>query len=317
MLRVGLLTAGILLIFIALTTCRLFSMEEPDFRFLIISDLQVRIPGFPDDPWYESQTNLDNLNTTINTINTKSEGADFLVVTGDMVGCLFSEDPDDYGTGSINPAETMKSMVDQLTIPWYPVLGNHDYHKGFDAIRGEGITTENLEAIEAVWEKVLGIPPYYSTLHKGVNLIFLNSNRGIARSCVCPGKTAEAFCTGSFDETQMTWLTGELEKDEPAIIFSHHPPATDNPKVFWSISPLFLIEKNDLFYDITFEYREKIIAIFTGHGHLFRKDLLHGTIEVCETAAIGDNLSAANRYTEVDVFLMGNRVEFYWNDQPN
>ncbi len=283
-----------------------------DFTFIIISDLQTRIPGFPDDPWYDSRGNIKNIEKTIKLINKSEKDSSFLVVTGDLVGCLFSENPDDYGIGILNPAEKMLSLMGELQLPWYPVLGNHDYQKGFDTVRGEGITTDNQEAIEAVWNKLLNIPPYYSEIYKGVNLIFLNSCRGDANILSCVSKEVERICTGSFDSEQLEWLASELEKEEPAILFCHHPPETDDPLVMWSFSSMFTIQDGDNFYDITYQYRNKIMGIFAGHGHLFQKDMLHEIIPVCETGSLGDKLAEPERYTKVYVDLVSGSLQFVW-----
>lgn len=271
---------------------------EP-FRFVIISDTHVRLPGNPDDADYDNQQNLDNLAAAVATINADYAAADFVAVTGDLAGALFSENVDDYGVGTENPAETFKEMMDQSTIPYYPVLGNHDYQKTYDPEMGEGISTGDILAIEAVWKKVLGIDPYYSVVHKGVRLLFLNANRGDLRNQVCTGCEVEAFCTGSFDEEQLTWLEGEFAQPEPVIIFLHHPLFTDDSKAFFSIDT-FLVAEDDPFYSLIEPEKDRILGIFAGHGHIFERDLLYGTIPVYETGSIGDSAGHPENIHVVD-----------------
>lgn len=275
--------------------------DSVPFEIVVLSDVHVRIPGNPDDAYYNNQRNLDNLQSAVDTINTRYGSADFVAVTGDLVGCLFSEDPNAYLVGGLNPAEKFKEIMDGLIPPYYVSLGNHDYQIGFDAEAGEGISTDDIELVEAVWGRVLGISPYYSFVHKGVHFIFLNSNRGASRNDVCPISRAEKFCTGSFDDEQLLWLDAALEAPEPAVLFFHHPVRTDSPNTLWVIFSSFLVGEEDGFYDIVQARLNKIMAIFVGHGHLWQTDTLHGSIDVYETAAIGDLLGSAGHISVVEI----------------
>ncbi|MFH1830745.1 MAG: Ig-like domain-containing protein [Pseudomonadota bacterium] len=289
----------------ALAEDYLWSFTTTGFYFIVLSDTHVRIPGNPDDAFYNNQQNLDNLEETISTINDFYSDAAFVVVTGDLVGCLFSEDPDDYVIGGDNPAERFKSMMDELAMPYYSALGNHDYMKGFDAVDGEGWTTDNIMAIESVWNKVLGINPYYSFEYEGIDFIILNSNRGNARSVVCPYSEHEAFCIGSFDDTQMNWLVDKLSESEYALLFFHHPLHTDTASILWSVfGDSFLVVDNDRIYDITESHVSTIKGIFVGHGHIKEYDTLWNLIDVNETAATGGYFSEANNINLVGLWRL-------------
>ena len=274
---------------------------QPPFKIIVLSDIHVRIPGNPDDAFYDNQGNLDNIQTAVSTINTHYQTADFVAVTGDLVGCLFSEDLADYSQDATNPAMKFREIMDGLNIPYHVTLGNHDYQTGFDTALGEGISTTDITRVEAVWNQVLSIPPYYSFVHNGVNFVFLNSNRGASRSENCPGCQVEKFCTGSFDDEQLQWLTTVLERPEPAILFFHHPPLTDSPDTLWAIFSSFLVDSEDDFYDVIDARSEKIMAIFVGHGHFWQNDTLYGGIDVYETAAIGDMLGSAEHISIVEI----------------
>ena len=272
------------------------------FRFVVISDTHVRLPGNKDADHYDPEKNLDNLDEAVDTINAEYSDADFVAVTGDLAGCLFSEDPNDYGSGTDNPADTFRTKMENLVMPYYPVLGNHDYQKDYDDELEEGINTDDIEAIESVWKSVLGIDPYYSFVHKGVRMLFLNSNRGSARTNLCATCSVESFCTGSFDEDQIAWLEDELSQDEPIIIFMHHPPYTDNSEEnLYALTPTFYVEEGDDFYTVTESAADKIMAVFVGHGHLFVRDTLHTTIPVYETSSIGDTNGNGQNIHVIDV----------------
>jgi len=257
----------------------------------VISDTHVRLPGNPDDAVYNNEENLNNLSFLIDLINDEYYQSDFVVVTGDLVGCLYSDDAFDYNTGGKNPAETFKEMMDSLTIPYYVVLGNHDYQKDFDDIINEGIMTEDISSMEDVWNKVLGIQPYYSIVHKGIRFIFLNSNRGTERFNTCLFSEKESFCTGSFDNDQLDWLEMELNETQPCLLFFHHPVQTDRGYVYFCLSS-YKVAEEDEFYDIAESYKHKIRGIFVGHGHVWAYDTLYNEIPVFETASVGDRNSS-------------------------
>jgi 3',5'-cyclic AMP phosphodiesterase CpdA len=244
----------------------------------------------------DNQGNLDNLQHAIDRVNEQYRDADMVIVTGDMVGCLFSEDTDDYWVGQPNPAETFKLMMDELTSPYYPLLGNHDYQKDYvvtgGLLGGEGVTTDDPLAIEAVWKKVLGIDPYYSFVHEGIRFIMLNSSRGEKRDAVCLLSNAERMCTGSFDDTQLDWLEAELQNAEPCLVFLHHPVIGDSgSSVIWSLGfSTFQVEADDRFYDVIEAQKDNVKAMFVGHGHMWATDTLNG-IPVYETGSIGDSSS--------------------------
>ena len=264
--------------------------ENRTFTFLVISDTHVRLPGNPDALAYNSQVNLDNLEYMIDRINTDFNGAAFVIVTGDLVGTLYSDDPADYLVGEDNPAEEFLAIMSGLFIPWHVVLGNHDYLEGYDVGALEGITTDAPGQMEAVWERVLGIAPYYSFMYGPWRFIMLNSCRGSAAESACVSSSLEAMCTGSFDEPQLAWLETQLENPEPCFLFFHHPPVTDhNEEAVWTYGlQSFQLDADDRFYEIALRHRDRIKGIFVGHGHIWTRDVLHGTIPVYETGAIGD-----------------------------
>ena len=275
-----------------------YPIEVPDsidlFSFIVISDTQLRLPGNPGDAVYNNEENLNNLSSLIDLINDEYYQSDFVVVTGDLVGCLYSDEVSDYNIGEKNPAETFKEMMDKLIIPYYVVLGNHDYQKNFDDNINEGIMTENISNMEDVWNKVLGIQPYYSIVHKGIRFIFLNSNRGAERFNTCPFCEKEAFCTGSFDNDQLDWLEMELNEPEPCLLFFHHPVKTDRRYIYFCLNS-YKVAEEDEFYDIAELYKHKIHGIFVGHGHVWAYDTFYDEIPVFETAATGDRNSNEKR----------------------
>ena len=271
------------------------------FKFIVISDVHVRLPGNSDDIEYDNANNLENFNGALDLIKKNHLDADFVIVNGDNTGCLFSHSLENYGIGEDNPAETFKVMMDSLGMPFYVALGNHDYQDGFDVALRQGITASDPSNMEAVWKKVLGIDPYYSFVHKGVRFIILNSTRGPSYAEPCPSATVETGCKGSFDDTQMVWFENELQNPEPCLIFIHHPVITDhNALKTWSAAGLAMqVRDDDRFYAVVRSYKNCIKGIFVGHGHLKEKDTLEDTIPVHETASIGDTGGSSNNIRAV------------------
>ncbi len=258
--------------------------------FAVISDVHVRLPGNPDDADHDNARSLDHLRQAVAAINRASPAPRFVVVTGDLVGCLFSDNPGDYAVGDDTPADRFKSLMSDLSCPWYAALGNHDYEVGYDLAAGVGTTAADPAKVEAVWERVLGRASTFAFSEGGLRFVILNSNRGPLAGRPCGGSGPELGCTGSFDEAQLAWLEGELDRGEPCVLFLHHPLMTDhNATVNWTYGhESFQIPLTDGFYDLARAYRESIVAVFVGHGHWRASDTLSGTIRVYETANIGD-----------------------------
>lgn len=291
-----------------------WTFQPSGFYFVLISDTHVRIPGNPDDDYYSAQSNLDNLAEAIGTIGSDFSSAAFVVLTGDMVGCLFSEELNDYAAGNDTPADRFKAMMDALLIPYRVVMGNHDYESSFGVDTGPyghaGYTSANPAQMEAIWNKVLGIEPYAAFSHEGVRMILLNSVRGAQYATPCITREKEKGCTGSFDDPQMDWLETELAGSSIALLFFHHPLFTDTTPSGWAIEgTTFLVAEGERFYGVAAAHAAAIRAIFTGHGHLFHEDTLFGSIGVFETGSTGDLFGSGRNLNLVSVQPDSGRID--------
>jgi 3',5'-cyclic AMP phosphodiesterase CpdA len=300
----------LLFLILCIAGCRDNDVPDPKdrspFEIIVVSDIHVRVPGNPDDGHYDSQINLANAMLVVDKINEAHMDADFVAVTGDLVGCLFSENPEDYLTHENNPAAQFKNLFDHLILPYYVTLGNHDYHTGYDPVISEHIPATDPEAVETIWKSVLGSAPYHSFIHKGIQMIFLNSNRGMTRLLPCNGLETETLCMGSFDPDQLNWLNECLSRPEPAVIFCHHPPVELEPpsdQPFWIsiLSEIMVIDPADPFYEIIERHKDRVLAIFSGHWHLWREYTLFNTIPVYLTGPVGDLLGSGENMTSVRI----------------
>ncbi len=274
------------------------SMEP--FVFLVVADTHMRLPGLPDDGRYNNQKNVDNLNELVRIVNEELAHAHFLAVSGDVVGALFSLDPEEYFEGAYTPANEFKAVMDNMSIPWQISLGNHDYQENFT---WEGITAPNPHDIEAIWKKVVGMDPYYGFVYRGTRFLFLNSVRGDLYWDPCILSSEESGCKGSFDVGQIEWLSEQLSNPEPVFMFFHHPVHTDSWYKVWSAAGgSFMVDPQDDFYLLALEHASKIKAIFVGHGHLWVEDTLNGAIQVYETGPIGDSRADPKNIRKVTVY---------------
>lgn len=272
------------------------------FRFLVLSDTHIQRTGEPAHA-------EENLELAVQRINAEFPAADFVAVTGDLVDGLMSGDTADYLAGQPNPAEVYRERMEELAVPYYSVLGNHDYNTGYDEQEGSTVSAEDPSVPEAIWNKVLGIDPYFSVLHNGIRLVFLGSARGEAYPVPCSAHHLALACKGSFDETQMTWLEGELAGPEPVVLFFHHPIRTDDENALFVFNPVYFVQEQDRFYEIAETWKDRILAIFVGHGHVWEHDTLNGTIPVYETGSLGGFGGHPDNMHVVDVDPAGPTVQ--------
>ena len=121
--------------------------------------------------------------------------------------------------------------------------------------------------------------------------------------------TVESFCTGSFEAEQLAWLETELDNGDPTLIFMHHPLVTDDEDSMFAMLDSFAVDPEDGVYDILESYKDIIMAVFVGHGHIWERDLLFDTIWVYETGSIADSNGNAGNIHVVDVDPAGPGID--------
>lgn len=222
------------------------------------------------------QSKEERLSRLIDRINNGSNPKiDRLIITGDCVSSVYA----DYEKGESNSNNRLKKFVDclkPLDVPYYPVMGNHDFKIDKERDSDAPFDKFEIERMEQIWMKTTGFQPYYSIYYKGWKLVFLNSMNGKGEN-------------KSFGERQLNWLRDELQDDAPAILFFHHPINTDNTKIWCKPKDLITQEKEPEFFNILSYNKDKIKGIFVGHGHMWVSDKLFNQINVYETDSFGDN----------------------------
>lgn len=142
--------------------------------------------------------------------------------------------------------------------PIYMTLGNHDHRENI-----QEVFTNPKEKQEVKDKRVAVIEQPATRFILLDSLMFVNKTPGF------------------LGKTQRTWLGEFLQKsdDKPTILFVHHPPADedsallDTDKLFEIIRPI-----------------QKVKAVFYGHSHQYKYDLLDG-IHLVNQPAIGYNFA--------------------------
>jgi len=150
-----------------------------------LTDLHVCLPG---QLVYGKVDTNAYLLRAINRLNALHDTLDAVVISGDLV---------DHGT----PEEyaTLRPMLDQLSLPWWPVPGNHDGN-AFWSVFSDRMP----EAIPDVG---------YVIEHAGIRFILLDTR-------------VAGYSHGELNDERMGWLSNALPSEVPTVLVMHHPPFT-------------------------------------------------------------------------------------------
>jgi 3',5'-cyclic AMP phosphodiesterase CpdA len=204
---------------------------------------------------------------------------DLFVVTGDLVHSLYETYP------PADPADSRLAgavaILDQMEIPVLPVLGNHEYELQVGRDAG---SAQEVALVENHWRETTGRERFGYEEIGGFRFVALDS---------WPRPTDGGL---SFDVAQTDWLDGVLAEGVPTVLFAHHPLETDTPQT-WSLTPDEVVGRDETrVFEVLSAHRDTVRAIFVGHGHLWVKDTLFGTIPVFETAAMGSVMPNIDNY---------------------
>ena len=259
----------IILILLVLIVCIDTPSDYPegDFHALVISDTHIS----------NDETKDKRLLQLIHQINENNfPQVKFLIVTGDVVSRIYSDYTDDNPDTSNSRLIKAVDLFNQLTIPYYLVMGNHDYKIGPDVDSDGYFAGEEILKIEKIWKRHTGLPPYYYFKYNGWHFIVLNSFRG-------------RYLHRYFDEEQLDWFQNVMSADEPTVVFSHFPLKTDHYRIWCKSKDLISPELENRFFSILEEHKGQIKGIFVGHGHRWVRDRLGDTIPVYETDSFADS----------------------------
>lgn len=169
---------------------------------------------------------LKQLKKAVEHINHYHSNASFCAVTGDIAD-----------TASPLAYKSAKKLLDTLTMPYYPIVGNHDSRQPFLA-EFTNTPTDN------------GFINYRVDSDNNV-FLFLDTLK-------------ENHHDGELCNQRRQWLQNQLEQigsDKQIVIFMHHPPFS----VMMPWMDGIMLKNNQAFYDIIKD--RQIAYLFFGHIH--------------------------------------------------
>lgn len=263
---------------------------EP-IRFAVITDMHLK----PDADHANNQV----MAQTVAILNAMDPPLDLVLMTGDLIDELPSDDPAYYEVNPDTALQRTEELLAGLTMPWLAALGNHDYY-----LSGGGILndlTDDLPAREELLVERLGLPGlWFRHDHAGVAFYGLNTMQ------THPDAGWSPESVGSFGPAQVQWLDEQLSDGTPAVLFFHHPLALDNAVAAgFSAAMPFEVPRaegdydkyegtefeawTDPIYEVLERYADQIHAVFEGHTHWFVLDDLAG-IPVMMTDSTGNSV---------------------------
>ncbi len=302
-----------------LSSCVEPETEAEVVRFAVITDLHVKA-----DP---ERLNNQVLAETIEILNAMEQPPELVLLTGDLVDELPSDDPVYYEENS-TAVHQLAELLAGFAMPALPSLGNHDYFTNDGVLENE--ITGDPEAREVLMMEHLGMPgPWFRRDHRGVAFLSLNTMQQDPDADWHPGEC------GSFGPEQLAWLEEQLTGQQPCVLFFHHPLALDNAVEagLAAIRPFEVPRAGhekyvgteyegwtDPIYALIEQYADRIPAILVGHGHWFVRDELAGT-PVMMTDSVGNSVllseldGAPMRYHLVELDVATGAVTVVNGDQ--
>ncbi len=238
-----------------------------DIHIMVISDVHISRDESKD-------FRLESLISDINSgVYPALQG---LFVTGDCVSKVYGDTKNGIHLESSNNLTKLIDLLRPLPVPYFLVMGNHDYKIDSDKDSDAPFSRQEIDTMEAIWKKYTHFEPYYSVHHSGWKFIILNSMRG-------------RYLDRAFDPVQIAWFETELAAGQPVLMFFHHPIETDHFNLWGKRADLITPEKEPRFYQLCVKHKEQIKGIFVGHGHRWIEDTLFERIPVFETDSFGES----------------------------
>ncbi len=249
------------------------------FRMLIvqISDLHI---SSPNTDTYGHAPMADKLQQCVDHINQFNPKPDVVLVSGDICD-----------SGALDQTTRAAEILNQLTIPYYVIAGNHDLRQTmFETFGGEHCPARDDQFLQYVIDGF------------DVRMIGLDS--------VIPGKSGGEMC-----DDRVQWLDEQLalEPEKPTVLFLHHPPfkfsvpETDEDGFLGS----------DAFGDVVEKY-SNIKRVMCGHIHLLTHASWRGTI-VSTAPSMGMQLDLDLSMTKPSGFVLTDPAYLvhHWTPQKN
>ena len=186
------------------------------------------------DPQLGSDTDVANFTDDVLPYMTDFAASISPNAYGIQLGDIVWNKPDMY--------PTYKSLMTQVPVPTFSVIGNHDHNEG----------VKNDTGSDKDFRNALG-PTYYSANIGDVHLVVLDD-------VLYSGASGRNDYSGTITEQQMAWLEKDLSyvsKDKMIILGLHIPTKRRNSSSH--------VSNNQALYDLLKDYAE--VQILSGHSH--------------------------------------------------
>lgn len=219
------------------------------FRFVHLTDSHV----------FDRRAGYEGYAQCIRSVNDLNPEPDFVMMGGDMVFDGMYNEKQDY----LAWARTFKKLSDELEMPWYPSMGNHDPYGWSNRRKSPADDPDLGKAMiqsELDWEA-----PYYSFDHKGWHFTVLD--------CIMPVEKEDGTSyVPMIDAKQLAWLAKDLGEaaDKPKIVVVHvalfylgHQANGDKKST--AVSPNMHVQNNKEVREILERHGVKLVL--QGHCH--------------------------------------------------
>jgi 3',5'-cyclic AMP phosphodiesterase CpdA len=281
-----------------------FNEVDYDFSFVHLTDMHVKRKRKGDIGY----------KTCINHVNQLKPAPDMVLMGGDGTFDGMYTQKEEY----LDQLDLFKSISDQLKVPYYPCIGNHDT---FGLSSRRKTTSDDPDIGKELFKGKLGLEnTYYSFNHKSWHFVIMDS---MLEKDSDHGPVQDH----EFGETQLNWLRKDLgqHSKSPTIIVTH-VAAFCNIGQYNSDTELkamnHMVVKDNLAFREIIE-RHNVKAVLQGHSHIpedyLFNDIWYITSQSVSAAWWGGNWKGYEPgYTLFKVKneqLLWQRINFDWAHQ--
>ncbi len=223
--------------------------EDWDFSFVHLTDMHVR----------RKRRGHEGYAACVESVNNLEEQPDMVLMGGDMAFDGMYTLKDEY----LDQLDLVKSLSDQLNMPYYPCIGNHDT---FGLSPRRQTAADDPDIGKGFFKNIFDLEStYYSFDHKGWHFVILDSMEQV-EAVHGPSQTHQ------FGKEQLEWLRFDLGRNHkmPTVIVTHVAAFNNIGQI--NADP-DLSAMNHMVVKDTREFREiierhKVKLVLQGHSHI-------------------------------------------------